>query len=240
MSGLTLSCRPPQGAAANGTRLPRELMLGAKPAKDSQRSVREMRAFANGRLRPVDVADVEPITIGPQEPNGTLPFANRPADRKTNEKTALPMPVHYYTEDCRYRLPEKRRTTAWLHRVAEAEGYRLETVNYIFCSAARLLEMNRRFLGHDYFTDVITFDYSDRKGARTLAGDVFIDVETVADNARLYGATRLGEMRRVVVHGLLHLCGQKDKTPRTNAQMHRKEDKYLAWWEEPADNDTEA
>ena len=59
-----------------------------------------------------------------------------------------------------------------------------------------------------------------------------IDVETVADNARIYGATRLGEMRRVIVHGLLHLCGQKDKTPRTNAAMHRKEDKYLRYWEE--------
>ena len=61
---------------------------------------------------------------------------------------------------------------------------------------------------------------------------MFIDVETVADNARLYGAPRLQEMRRVVVHGVLHLCGQKDKTPRANARMHRKEDKYLAWWSE--------
>ena len=92
--------------------------------------------------------------------------------------------------------------------------------------------MNRQFLGHDYFTDVITFDYSDRKTTRTVSGDIFIDVETVADNAAQYGATRLQEMRRVVVHGLLHLCGQKDKTPRANAQMHRKEDKYLAWWDE--------
>ena len=66
--------------------------------------------------------------------------------------------------------------------------------------------MNRQYLGHDYFTDVITFDYSDRRGTRTVAGDIFIDVETVADNARIYGATTLQEMRRVVVHGLLHLC----------------------------------
>ena len=88
--------------------------------------------------------------------------------------------------------------------------------------------MNRQFLGHDYFTDVITFDYSDRKGERVVAGDIFIDVETVADNARIYGATKLHEMRRVVAHGLLHLCGQKDKTPTAERQMHRKEDKYLA------------
>ncbi|WP_304581862.1 rRNA maturation RNase YbeY [uncultured Alistipes sp.] len=140
------------------------------------------------------------------------------------------MKVGYYNEDCTYRLPQKRRTTAWLREVAAAEGYVLGDVNYIFCSARRLLEMNRQFLGHDYFTDVITFDYSDRRGTRTVSGDVFIDVETVADNARIYGAARLVEMRRVVVHGLLHLCGQKDKTPTANRRMHAKEDKYLALW----------
>ena len=140
------------------------------------------------------------------------------------------MAVHYHTEDCRYRLPAKRRTTAWLHEVAAAEGYTIGAINYIFCSADRLLAMNREFLGHDYFTDVITFDYSDRRGTREVSGDIFIDVETVADNARLYGATRLEEMRRVVVHGLLHLCGQRDKAPTAAAQMRRKENKYLKYW----------
>lgn len=140
------------------------------------------------------------------------------------------MAIHYHTDDCRYRLPEKRRTSAWLKEVAAAEGYQMGEVNYIFCSAQRLLEMNRQFLGHDYYTDIITFDYSDLKGEGIIHGDIYIDVETVADNARQYGATRLEEMRRVVVHGVLHLCGQKDKTPRANAQMHRKEDKYLKFW----------
>lgn len=141
------------------------------------------------------------------------------------------MAVHYYTEDCSYRLPDKRLTTSWLRGVAEAEGYTLGDVNYIFCSAQRLLEMNQQFLGHAYFTDVITFDYSDRKGTHIVAGEIFIDVETVIDNARQYGATRLDEMRRIVVHGVLHLCGQGDKTPRTNAQMHRKEELHLRFWE---------
>ncbi len=140
------------------------------------------------------------------------------------------MPVKYCNDDCSYRLPQKRLTSRWLSLVAEAEGYGLGDVTYIFCSASRLLEMNRQYLGHDYFTDVITFDYSDRKRERVVSGDIFIDVETVRDNARLYGASPLQEMRRVVVHGLLHLCGQKDKTPRTNAQMHRKEDRYLKFW----------
>ena len=135
------------------------------------------------------------------------------------------MAVHYHTDDCRYRLPEKRRTSAWLCEVAAEEGYRMGEVNYIFCSAARLLEMNRQFLGHDYFTDIITFDYSDLKGEGVIHGDIYIDIETVRDNARIYGVSWLNEMRRVVVHGVLHLCGQKDKTPRANAQMHRKEDR---------------
>ena len=121
------------------------------------------------------------------------------------------MAVRYHTDGCSYRLPQKRLTAAWLRRVAEQEGYTLAEVDYIFCSAERLLEMNRQYLGHDHF----------------------IDVETVADNARIYGATTLQEMRRVVVHGLLHLCGQRDKTPRTERQMHRKEDKYLRFWETP-------
>ena len=141
------------------------------------------------------------------------------------------MSVRYYTEDCTYRLPQKRLTAAWLREVAAGEDYALGDVNYIFYSAQRLLEMNRQYLGHDYFTDVITFDYSDRKGSGVVSGDVFIDVETVADNGRRYGFTALQEMRRVVVHGVLHLCGQGDKTPRTNAQMHRKEDKYLKFWD---------
>ena len=142
------------------------------------------------------------------------------------------MAIKYYNDSCAYRLPQKRLTAAWLRRVAAEEGCTAGDINYIFCSARRLLEMNLQFLGHDYFTDVITFDYSDLRHSHTVSGDIFIDVETVADNARLYGAPRLAEMRRVVVHGLLHLCGQKDKTPRANRQMHAKEDKYLKMFEE--------
>lgn len=140
--------------------------------------------------------------------------------------------VRYYTDDCNYRLRDKRLIAKWLRSVAEAEGYTLGDVTYIFCSSAVHRKMNIDFIGHDYFTDVITFDYSDRRGSGVVSGDVFIDVETVKDNARIYGATARQEMRRVVVHGLLHLCGQKDKTPRAEKQMHRKEDKYLALWHE--------
>lgn len=149
--------------------------------------------------------------------------------------------VRYYNDDCTYRLPEKRRTAAWLKRVAHEEGYTLGDVTYIFCSSRVHRKMNIDFIGHDYFTDVITFDYSDLRGEGVVSGDIFIDVETVRDNARIYGATALHEMRRVVVHGLLHLCGQKDKTPRAEKQMHKKEDKYLARFnEDQAEAQTEA
>ena len=120
----------------------------------------------------------------------------------------------------------------WLREVARLEGdYSIAEISYVFCSAERHRAMNIEFLGHDYFTDIITFDDSNlREGY--IAGDIFIDIETVADNARLYGATARQEMLRVIVHGVLHLCGQKDKTPRAEKQMHKKEDKYLALWEQ--------
>ncbi|MBQ7855854.1 MAG: rRNA maturation RNase YbeY [Alistipes sp.] len=141
------------------------------------------------------------------------------------------MDIVYHTDDCRYRLKDKRLIRKWLRAVAEAEGgYSVAEINYIFCSGARHRQMNIEFLGHDYFTDIITFDDSDlREGY--IAGDIFIDVETVADNARIYGTTARREMLRVVVHGVLHLCGQKDKSPRAERQMHAKEDKYLAMFD---------
>ena len=140
--------------------------------------------------------------------------------------------VRYYNDSTTYRLREKRKIAAWLKCVAGEEGYTLGDVTYIFCSSEVHRKMNIDFIGHDYFTDIITFDYSDRKGTRVVSGDIFIDVETVADNARIYGATAREEMLRVVVHGVLHLCGQKDKSPRAEKQMHRKEDKYLALYKQ--------
>ena len=136
--------------------------------------------------------------------------------------------IRYYNDSTPYRLREKRRLAKWVKAIAEAEGFVAGDINYIFCSSEVHRKMNIDFIGHDYFTDIITFDYSDLKVEKIVSGDIFIDVDTVKDNARIYGATPLQEMRRVVVHGLLHLCGQKDKSPRDEKQMHKKEDKYLA------------
>ena len=135
--------------------------------------------------------------------------------------------VRYYNDQTNFRLRDKCKIASWLKAVAQEEGYALGDVTYIFCSSEVHRKMNIDFIGHDYFTDVITFDYSDLKGEGIVSGDIFIDVDTVKDNARIYGATFTSEMHRIIVHGVLHLCGQKDKTPRAEKQMHRKEDKYL-------------
>ena len=139
--------------------------------------------------------------------------------------------IRYYNDSINYRLRDKRKIARWVEAIAEAEGFVAGDINYIFCSSEVHRKMNIDFVGHDYFTDIITFDDSNlREGY--IAGDIFIDIETVADNARLYGATARQEMLRVIVHGVLHLCGQKDKTPRAEKQMHKKEDKYLALLEQ--------
>lgn len=146
------------------------------------------------------------------------------------------MDIEYFNDDCAYRLHDKIRLRRWLREVARQEGltrtdgahgYRIAHINYIFCSSERQLELNRKYLGHNYFTDIITFDDSDLETG-DLAGDIYIDVDTVADNALKYNTLPLDEMHRVIVHGVLHLCGQNDKTPDTERVMHSLEDKYLA------------
>lgn len=135
--------------------------------------------------------------------------------------------IKYYNDQCDFRLPSKRIVNNWLRRTAENEGYATGNINFIFCSSEKLLEINRKFLNHDYYTDVITFDYSDLKDTKTISGEIYIDVETVAQNAVEYGITTLHEIHRVMVHGVLHLCGYKDKSTTAAARMRSKENHYL-------------
>ena len=134
--------------------------------------------------------------------------------------------VNYYTQESDFRLPSKMHTRRWLKAVAEAEGFKIGTLNYIFCGSNNHRQMNIQYVGHDYFTDIITFDYTDYD-RKIVGGDVFIDPETVADNASKLGTDPTEEMFRVVVHGVLHLCGHGDKTPDEERIMHALEDKYL-------------
>lgn len=113
----------------------------------------------------------------------------------------------------------------WLRRVAAGYGFRIGDLHYRFCSDEEELAINRRFLGHDYYTDIITFDYSTPS---VLSGDIFISLDTVRSNAEELGAEFDQELRRILVHGLLHLTGQGDKTPETKAQMTAKEERALA------------
>lgn len=137
------------------------------------------------------------------------------------------MAVKYYTENCDFTYPGKTKTATWVKACVEAEGFRLGPVNYIFCSPDYHREMNRKYLGHDYYTDVITFDYSDRDEKKLVSGDIFIDPATVADNASALGYTPLQELRRVIIHGVLHLCGYADKHPDEERKIHELEDHYL-------------
>lgn len=124
-------------------------------------------------------------------------------------------------------MPEidRRVIMRWLERVAAKYCTRVGQVNYLFCGDEHILDVNRKFLGHDYFTDIITFDYSTLP---VLNGDIIISLDTVRSNAETLGINFNDELHRVIVHGVLHLTGQGDKTPETEAEMHRKEDEALA------------
>lgn len=118
----------------------------------------------------------------------------------------------------------ERGITEWLRRVAESHGRRVGDINYVFCNDEEILSLNRQYIGHDYYTDHIGFDYS---AGNILSGDIYIGIETVATNAELFGKTYDDELHRVIVHGLLHLVGIKDKTSEERAIMEAAENQAL-------------
>lgn len=124
-------------------------------------------------------------------------------------------------------MPEldRNRLARWIRAVAADYGFVTGDITYIFCNDEQILDVNRRFLGHDYYTDVITFDYS---SPGRIAGDIFISLDTVRSNAEERGLTFDNELCRILIHGILHLTGQADKTPETRAEMTRKENLALA------------
>lgn len=116
-------------------------------------------------------------------------------------------------------------TEAWLDEVARRHGYFIGKINYIFTDDAGILAVNRSALGHDYYTDIITFDYT---ADDTVGGDIYISLDTVASNAEGVGATYVSELHRVIAHGLLHLCGINDKGPGEREIMEAHENEALA------------
>lgn len=135
--------------------------------------------------------------------------------------------ICYSCQDTDMPALDERKVSRWVRAVAAYYGFAVGNIHYIFCSDERELEVNRQFLGHDYYTDVITFDYSTPS---TLSGDIFISLDTVRSNAGTVGVPFDDELRRILIHGVLHLTGQGDKTPETKAQMTAKEEHALSLW----------
>ncbi len=133
--------------------------------------------------------------------------------------------IHFINEhtNCELALNETCVIT-WIRSVAADYGKKIGDITYIFCDDERILDVNRAFLQHDYYTDVITFDYS---AGNTISGDIFISLDTVCSNAEDVGTTFEEELYRIIIHGILHLTGQADKTPETRAEMTRKENLAL-------------
>ena len=135
--------------------------------------------------------------------------------------------IHFASDDIEMPELDERKVSRWIRAVAAGYGFAVGEIHYIFCSDARELEVNRQFLGHDYYTDIITFDYSTPS---TLNGDIFISLDTVRSNAEALGIAFEDELRRILIHGVLHLTGQGDKTPETKAEMTEKEEKAISQW----------
>lgn len=133
-------------------------------------------------------------------------------------------PIQFFCEDIEFELAFPDKITTWLQEVVTKEGKQLAGVSYVFCSDEYLYQMNVDYLQHDTYTDVITFPYSDPP---LVDGDIFISIDRVRENAGAFQSDFDRELRRVMVHGVLHLCGYKDKTEEEAEKMREKENEYL-------------
>lgn len=135
--------------------------------------------------------------------------------------------IHFFSEDVDFVLPDQKKVAHWLEQVALSEHSIVDELSVVFCSDDYLLALNKQHLQHDYYTDVITFDY--REGnTNLLEGDVFVSYDRVSDNAAQRGISLTEELLRVMVHGLLHLVGYDDSSKSEKEKMRVLEDKYLA------------
>lgn len=136
------------------------------------------------------------------------------------------MAIIYEKEHSKIKMPKikKRNVSAWIKKVAELHGKKVGDLSYLFCSDDHILEVNKEFLQHDYYTDIITFDYTE---GDIISGDMVISVDTIATNAEKFNTSFESEFFRVVIHGVLHLCGINDKGPGEREIMEKHEDEAL-------------
>tara|TARA_Y100001954_G_scaffold194640_1_gene210166 strand:- start:1922 stop:2338 length:417 start_codon:yes stop_codon:yes gene_type:complete len=133
--------------------------------------------------------------------------------------------IQFFNEDCNYTIVCKKEIAKKVLYLVESEGFKLECINIILCSDLYLLDINRNYLNHDYFTDIITFDQSDEQNQ--IEGDLFISIDRIKENSQLNKCSHIVELQRVILHGVLHLAGYKDKTNKEKSIMRTKEDFYL-------------
>ena len=134
--------------------------------------------------------------------------------------------LNFFSEDVDFQEDGVNDLSDWLKSSVANEGFDIQQVNFIFCSDEYLLEINRKHLDHDYYTDIITFDLSDRP--KIIESDIFISIERIGDNAESNNLRFVDEYHRVLIHGLLHLMGYNDKTEDEKSIMRKAENKYLA------------
>ena len=133
--------------------------------------------------------------------------------------------VNFFWEDVKPALKQRKKLKGFLNELFKKEKRTLQSINYIFCSDLYLLEINKRFLNHNFYTDTITFNYSEDKGV--IIGEVYISSDRVKENAKNLNLTNNEELHRVIFHGALHLCGYKDKSPANKKEMVKAENNYL-------------
>lgn len=134
--------------------------------------------------------------------------------------------IHFFNEDITFRLKNSLKIKGWIKQAILAEAHQLQELNFIFCSDDYLLGINKQYLEHDYYTDIITFDNSDKEQA--ILGDIFISIDRISDNAAQLHIPFDKELHRVLIHGVLHLLGYKDKSSADKKRMTAKEDEYLS------------
>lgn len=132
--------------------------------------------------------------------------------------------INFYSEDIPFKMREIRTKRAWIIECIKTEGKENGDISFVFCSDEFLHKMNVEYLSHDTLTDVITFDYTEDG---IISGDIFISVPRVKENASVYSKDFIEELNRVMIHGVLHLCGYKDKSPKDSKLMRQKEDEKL-------------